>query len=230
MPLQLEVRRVGKVTIVKCAGRIVAGDEVDRMQKEISAHLPEYRHFVLHLGDVKFVDSSGLGLLVRLAASTRSARGDLKLCNLSREVAHVLQLTNLNRVLESHGSEADAITALYQRGSDSPTESKQGKTVVCVDESTNVLAYVREVLRHAGFDPVTTPNVVDARILIKAARPAVVILGPNTSGRQNEKSQSLKDVLQGIPTIMLDGSFSTADAGEAAQHVLTQVRAHTANS
>ena len=230
MPLQLETRRVGKVTILKCVGRLVAGGEVEQLQKEISAHLPEYRHFVLHLADVNFIDSSGLGLLVRLAASTRSARGDLKLCNLSREVAHVLQITNLNRVLESHTSEADAITSLYKRSSDSNTEGKQGKTVVCVDESTNVLAYIREVLRHAGFDPVTTPNLVDARILITAARPAVVILGPSTSARQNDKSHPLQEVLQGIPTITLDGSFSTADAGEAAQHVLNQVRAHTANS
>ncbi len=230
MPLQLETRRVGKVTIVKCAGRVVAGNEVEQLQKEISAHLPEYRHFVLHLEGVNFIDSSGLGLLVRLAASARSARGDLRLCNPSREVAHVLQITNLNRVLESHGSEADAITAFYQRGSEANIEGKQGKTVVCVDESTNVLAYVRELLRHAGFDPVTTPNLVDARILIKAARPAVVILGPSSSGRQNEKAHPLKDVLQGIPTITLDGSFSTADAGEAAQHVLDQVRAHTASS
>ena len=230
MPLQLETRRVGKVTILTCAGRIVAGAEVDQLHKEVSAHLPENRHFVLHLNGVNFIDSSGLGLLVRLAASTRSVRGDLRLCNLSREVAHVLQITNLNRVLESHESEADAITALYQRGNISTVDGKQGKTIVCVDESTNVLAYVRELLRHAGFDPVTTPNLVDARILITAARPAVVIIGPNIAARQNDKKHPLKEVLQGIPTITLDGSFSTTDAGEAAQHVLDQVRAHTANS
>ena len=73
MALQVEARHVGKVTVMKCAGRIVAGDESEHLHKEFGKLLPEHKHFVLHLGEVNFVDSSGLGLLVRLAASARSA-------------------------------------------------------------------------------------------------------------------------------------------------------------
>jgi anti-sigma B factor antagonist len=228
MPLQLDTRKVGKVTIVKCAGRVVAGHESEHLHQGITGLMVEHKHFVLHMAEVNFVDSSGLGLLVRLMASVRSAHGDLKLCNVSKEVAHTLTITNLNRVLEVHESEVEAVSAFYQRGGIKDGALRSGKTVVCVDQSANVLAYVRELLRQAGYDPLTTPNVSDARILIKAARPAVVILGPNVLVRAGEKSDALRQVLHGIPTIELGSAFSTTEASEAAQQMLVQVKAHTA--
>jgi anti-sigma B factor antagonist len=230
MALQLEVRQVGKVMLMKCAGRIVAGEESEQLHRHISKLLPEHKHFVLNLGEVNFVDSSGLGLLVRLLASTRQARGDLKLCNVAKEVAHTLSITNLNRLLEVRESEADAVAAFYQRGDAADAGSRSGKTVVCVDHSADVLAYIRELLRQAGYDPLTTPNVSDARILIKAAKPAVVILGPNLLLRAGEKNDALRQVLHGIPTIELGSAFSTTEAAEAAQQVLAQVKAHTAGN
>ncbi len=227
MPLLMDARRVGKVTIVKCSGKIVAGQEADHLHREITSLLPEHRHFVLHLAEVPFVDSSGLGMLVRLLSSARSARGDLKLCSLSKEVAHTLSITNLNRLLEVHETEVEAVSAFYQGGGAKDNTLRSGKTVVCVDQSANVLAYVRELLRQAGYDPLTTANPSDARILIKAARPAVVILGPGVMVR--EKSEALRQSLHGIPTIELGSAFSTIEAAEAAQQVLAQVKAYTGN-
>ncbi len=225
--MQVDARRVGKVTILKCAGRIVAGHEADHLHREVTSLLPEHKHFVLHMADVPFVDSSGLGLLVRLLSSARSARGDLKLCSLSKEVAHTLNITNLNRLLEAHDTEVEAVSAFYQAGAAKDGALRSGKTVVCIDQSANVLAYVREVLRQAGYDPLTTVNPSDARILIKAARPAVVILGPGVLVR--EQSEALRQVLHGIPTIELGTAFCSIEAAEAAQQVLAQVRAHTQN-
>jgi anti-sigma B factor antagonist len=230
MALQVESRHVGKVTVMKCAGRIVAGHESEHLHSEFSKLMEEHKHFVLHLGEVNFVDSSGLGLLVRLAATARTARGDLKLCNVTKEVAHTLTMTNLNRLLEVQESEVDAVSAFYQRGNAKEGAFPKGKTVVCVEQSANVLAYVREVLRHAGYDPLTTRNISDARILIKAARPAVVILGPNVMVHGGEKSDALRHILGGIPTIELGSAFSTLDAAEAARQVLEQVKAHTAGN
>ncbi len=227
MPLLMDARRVGKVTIVKCSGKIVAGQEADHLHREITSLLPEHRHFVLHLAEVPFVDSSGLGMLVRLLSSARSARGDLKLCSLSKEVAHTLSITNLNRLLEVHETEVEAVAAFYQGTGAKDNTLRSGKTVVCVDQSANVLAYVRELLRQAGYDPLTTANPSDARILIKAARPAVVILGPGVMVR--EKSEALRQSLHGIPTIELGSAFSTIEAAEAAQQVLAQVKAYTGN-
>src|SRR4051812_29058212 len=115
MPLEVDVRRLGDVTLLKCKGRFVAGDESSFLQRPVTDLMKSERQFVLHLGDVTFVDSSGLGLLVRLAGITRAARGDVKLCSVGREVAHTLNITNLKQILEMHESEVEAVSAFYDR-------------------------------------------------------------------------------------------------------------------
>ncbi|MGI9103404.1 MAG: anti-sigma factor antagonist [Terriglobales bacterium] len=225
MPLQLESRQVGKVTVVKCAGRIVAGAESDELLARVQKLIATDRNIVLHLGDVQFVDSTGLGLMVRLLTSARAARGDLKLSNAGGMIAQTLKITNLNTLLETHDSEAEAIAAFYQ-----PSAAREvhrtGTAVLCVDRSCSVLAYLRELLRQAGFDPLTTTNVSDGRILMKAAKPAAVILGAVGDGTGAAFRQSLTSV----PVIELGEGFSTVEAGEAAQRVLEQLRARVAKA
>jgi anti-anti-sigma factor len=230
MALQIETRHVGKVTVVRCSGRLVAGQESESLHEHISRLLPSDRHFLLDLADVTFVDSTGLGMLVRLLSYVRAARGDLKLCNACKEVAHTLNITNLNKLLDTHASEAEAVTAFYQHSLSIESARRSGKTVVCVEQSADVLAYVREVLRRAGYDPLTTANVPDARILIKAARPDLVILGPSVLIKPGEPHEGLRHALHGIPVIELGSGFSTIDAGEAAQQVLAQVKARIAGA
>lgn len=229
MALQLQTRHVGKVTIVKCGGRIVAGEECESLHEHVHALLPAERHILLDMAEVEFVDSSGLGMLVRLLAAARAARGELKLCGAGKTVANTLKITNLDTLLETHGSEVDAVSAFYQRSTSIESTRRSGKTVVCVDPSPDVLAYVREVLRHAGFDPLASANVSDARILIKAVQPDLVILGPNVQLRADRHNEALRHALQGLSVIELDSAFATMDAGEAAQQVLQQVKAQTAD-
>jgi anti-anti-sigma factor len=73
MRLSLETREVGRVTIVRCNGRIVAGDENECLRSHIAWLLRDRRAIVLHLGEVAFIDSSGLGTMVRTLTSVRQA-------------------------------------------------------------------------------------------------------------------------------------------------------------
>src|SRR6202163_1501640 len=86
MLLSLDTREVGRVTIVRCNGRIVAGSESESLRAHVAWLLRDRRSIVLHLGDVGFIDSSGLGTMVSTLTSTRQARGDLKLCDVSEHV------------------------------------------------------------------------------------------------------------------------------------------------
>lgn len=63
---------------------------------------------VVDLGRLDFIDSSGLGALVAGLRSARAAGGDLRLANASPQVATVLRLTNLDRVLRVHDDAATA--------------------------------------------------------------------------------------------------------------------------
>lgn len=100
----------GKVTVVQCSGRIVAGNELEALRAHISGMMRERKDFVLHLGDVAFIDSSGLGTMVRLLTSTRKSHGDLNLCNVPQAIEKLLKMTNLDKLFETHESEESAIS------------------------------------------------------------------------------------------------------------------------
>lgn len=220
MPLQLEVRRVGDVALVKCKGRIVNGEESQLLQKKVTDLMQTDPQLVLHLGEVTFLDSSGLGLLVRLAGVMRSARGDMKLCALTTDIAHVVKITNLEKVLDTHESEESAIAAFYERRQSDPKRSG-GPKMVCFDESEDVLALVRELARQAGYAPVTTCNMVDARVLIKATKPALIVVGPGVS---DENRSALRSTSGNIPVAVLDSKFAQLSPADASEHLSAALR------
>jgi anti-sigma B factor antagonist len=221
VPLEVDVRRLGDVTLLKCKGRIVAGEESQILQRHVTDRMDSDRQFVLHLGEVTFVDSSGLGLLVRLAGVTRAARGDIKLCSVGRDVAHTLTITNLKTVLETHESEVEAVSAFYEKARRQESGSRTGTKLLCVDHSEDVLALLRELLRHAGYAPVTTSNLFDARVLAKATKPALVVIGPNINA---ENAQSIQNAAGNTPVVALANSFANLEASQAAEHVLAAVQ------
>jgi anti-anti-sigma factor len=111
--LSLDTREVGHVTIVRCNGRITAGTECDSLRSHVTWLLRDRRAIVLHMGDVAFIDSCGLGTIVRSLTSTRQAHGDLKLCNLPDTVRKVLEMSHLSSVFDTHESEEKAVAAFY---------------------------------------------------------------------------------------------------------------------
>ena len=113
MRLPLETREVGRVTIVRCNGRIIAGSESESLRSHVTWLLRDRRAIVLHLGEVGFIDSSGLGTIVRSLTSTRQVHGDLKLCNVPEHVLKVLELSQLTKLFDAHESEENAVAAFY---------------------------------------------------------------------------------------------------------------------
>jgi anti-sigma B factor antagonist len=92
--LTLEVVRAGGVIVVRCNGKLVAGVN-DVLQRKVSELIPETKRIVLDLTNLARVDSMGLGTLVRLYVSCRSAGCSLELINLGKQVRQLLGTTNL---------------------------------------------------------------------------------------------------------------------------------------
>src|SRR5271154_4792094 len=132
MPLSFDTRGVGKVTVVRCNGRIVAGTENESLRTHISGMMRDRKNFVLHLGEVALIDSTGLGTMVRLLTSTRQTRGDLKLCNVPQNIDKVLKITNLTKLFETHDSEESAISAFYHRSAAAEQAASPGRPVICI--------------------------------------------------------------------------------------------------
>src|ERR1700738_2832006 len=92
--LTLEIDRAGDVTIVRCRGQLVFG-VTDILSTQVRKLIPTSKRIVLDLSDLIFMDSSGLGTLVRLYVSARSAGCELQLINLRKRIEELLALTNL---------------------------------------------------------------------------------------------------------------------------------------
>lgn len=222
LSLTVTERVVGDVTILRCEGRLVAGSEADCLRERMSTCLLERSDIVLHVGDVAFIDSSGLGMLVRLLATSRRLGGDLKLCQVPDNILRVLKMTNLTQVFDVYGSEESAVAAAYRRRTSGEHVSSRGATVLCVDQSNDVLACVRETLRSAGYNAVTNNNLHDSLILVRAMRPAFLVLGPSLGGSASAQ-RAFRDACSALPVIELGEQFSTQDAGQAATDLLLKI-------
>jgi anti-anti-sigma regulatory factor len=73
--LTLETREVGGVTIVRCKRRRVADNETETLRSHVAWLLRDRGSIVLHLGELVFIDNSGLGTMVRSLTCTRQAHG-----------------------------------------------------------------------------------------------------------------------------------------------------------
>jgi anti-sigma B factor antagonist len=101
--LTLTIDRDNDCAIVGCSGRLVAGVN-DRLQIEVSQLIPCCKRILLDLTDLTHMDSTGLGTLVRLYVSAKSAGCALQLFNIGKPIRQLLGLTHLLSVFEVVGS------------------------------------------------------------------------------------------------------------------------------
>jgi anti-sigma B factor antagonist len=225
MSLALKTREVGKVTVVQCSGRIVAGSAAESLRALLVGKTMGQTHFVLHLGEVHFIDSSGLGMMVRLLTITRRSQGDLKLCSVPAAIQKLLEMTNLDKLFEIHEAEESAIAAFYQRSTRADDAAVvSGPLVLCIDQSSEVLAYLRELLKRSGYEVHTSSSLPDAMILLRAMRPAVLLRGPNLGGAPATR-QALEAACGHMVVLELGNEFSILHAGEAGTTLLASIQA-----
>lgn len=222
MKLSLETRDVGRVTIVRCKGRLVAGGEVEALREHIAWLLRDRRAIVLHLGELVFIDSSGLGTMVRTLTSTRQVRGDLKLCDVPPHVSKVLQLSHLTQLFDSHENEDNAVAAFYKARVQVDQPASTGKSVLVIDRNADVVTYVRELLRRAGYDAHTSNHLRDAQILMRVTRFDLVLVGAEITASP-ATAKTFRDACTSVPVIELGSDFSTLEAGQAASDLLSKI-------
>src|SRR5271168_4993030 len=223
MQLRLESRPVGDVLVIECHGRIVAGKEVFTLHSYVGDSFVKYGDVVLQLGEVEFVDSSGLGALVRLMQAARAKGGDLKLSGLPPKIRKTMEMTNLLSQFETYDSVEEAITAAYLGSRYSRGKAGDARPrLLCVFESTDVCTFLREVLCSAGYNAMTTATVDDARILLKATKAKLVVLSARMQSVHGKLTQRmLAEIDPAVSVLVLDENFATQDPGEAAEKLLS---------
>jgi anti-sigma B factor antagonist len=108
--LSIATRQLDGVTILDLSGRITLGEGSVQLRDAIRDLISKGdKNILLSLGDVNYIDSSGLGELVSAFTTAKNQNAEVKLLNLTKKVKDVLQVTKLYTVFDIYDDEAHAI-------------------------------------------------------------------------------------------------------------------------
>ena len=112
MALTIASREVDGVTVLDLSGRITLGEGSVQLRDAVRDLISKgAKNILLNLGDVNYIDSSGLGELVSAFTTAKNQGGEIKLLNLTKKVHDLLQLTKLYTVFDIKDDEASAIAS-----------------------------------------------------------------------------------------------------------------------
>ncbi len=226
MSLSVDARHCGTVYVVRCAGRIVLGEEAGVLEAAINRGLREFVRLVVNVGDVSRVDSTGMGLLVRFLSHCRNRSGDLRLAACPPFLSNLLQVTKLAGIFRLYDSEDEAIVSfLKEPKAASAGDASVGPMVLFVDQSADLCAFVRVLLHHHGYEVLSTCRVHDARTLLRATKFDYIVLGPDTSHLPSDNVvASLQSVAPTAAIVPLQDEFKSASPEQAGADLLRAIQ------
>ena len=108
--MQIDQRSSGDVVILDLKGKITLGEGDELLKDKVNSLVNQgYKKIVLNLAGVPYIDSAGLGEVVRTYTTVSRQGGSLKLLNLTKRITDLLSITKLLTVFECHETEAEAL-------------------------------------------------------------------------------------------------------------------------
>ncbi|HWW83796.1 MAG TPA: STAS domain-containing protein [Vicinamibacterales bacterium] len=108
--MQIEERRVGDVVVLDLKGKITLGEGDELLKDKVNSLVNQgNRKLVLNLEGVPYIDSAGLGEIVRTYTTVSRQGGSLKLLNLTKRITDLLSITKLLTVFETFDAENEAV-------------------------------------------------------------------------------------------------------------------------
>jgi anti-anti-sigma factor len=218
----LSSRYCGDVYIIQCDGRIAMGEGVKALERALDSGACEFERIVLNMGRVEYLDSTGIGLLVRYAQNMRKRGGDLRLAEPMPFPIAVLKLANLSSFLPVHATEDAAILSFVKSQPALAADKKSGARVLVVDESPDFCTFMRTVLTQHGFDVKSTTHFRDARILVQVESLDYILVGPDTPLRSADAAaKSLGQLSPKTVTLQLVSDFKALEGHDATRLLLS---------
>lgn len=108
--MQIDERLTGDVVVLDLKGRVMLGEGDELLKDKVNSLLNQgQKKIVLNLAEVPYIDSAGLGEIVRTFTTVSRQGGTLKLLNLTKRITDLLSITKLLTVFETFDNEAEAI-------------------------------------------------------------------------------------------------------------------------
>ena len=110
--MQIEERSAGDVIILDLKGKMTLGEGDELLKDKINSLIHQgHKKLLLNLEGVPYIDSAGLGEIVRTYTTVSRQGGNLKLVNLTKRITDLLSITKLLTVFETFDSEKDAVAS-----------------------------------------------------------------------------------------------------------------------
>jgi len=108
--MEIQERVLENVVVIDLNGKLTIGEGDELLREKInSLVLQGHTNLLLNLGEVPYVDSAGLGEIVRTFTTVKHQGGTLKLVNLTKRIKDLLTITKLLAVFDTYDSEAEAV-------------------------------------------------------------------------------------------------------------------------
>ena len=110
--MRFTINERGDVTAIQLYGNVMGGPDATSLNEELHKLVGQgKKKVVVDLGDVKFMNSSGLGMLIRALTTMRNAGGDVKLARASEKIESLLMVTKLITVFDHYEKVDEAAVA-----------------------------------------------------------------------------------------------------------------------
>jgi anti-sigma B factor antagonist len=108
--MKIEKRKIGNVTVFDLKGKILFGDGIDELRQSINSAIKDKEtQLVLNFAEVPYLDSTGLGEVVRSYTTLKKEGGTVKIANLTNKVKDLMMVTKLITVFETFENENEAV-------------------------------------------------------------------------------------------------------------------------
>jgi anti-sigma B factor antagonist len=108
--MQIDERNVGDVVVLDLKGKITLGEGDELLKDKVNSLVNQgHKKIILNLAAVPYIDSAGLGEVVRTYTTVSRQGGSLKLLNLTKRITDLLSITKLLTVFETFDSENEAV-------------------------------------------------------------------------------------------------------------------------
>src|ERR1700730_10281741 len=112
--MQSDERAVVDVTVLDLKGKITLGEGDELLKDKVNSLVNQgKKKIILNLAGVQYIDSAGLGEVVRTYTPGSRQGGSLKLLNLTKRITDLLSITKLLTVFETYDSEAEAVRSFW---------------------------------------------------------------------------------------------------------------------
>ena len=117
MGFHVSTRELDRIMVVDAVGRLTLSDSRTQLRDLIHVLSSQgHNKFLFNLAGVEFIDSDGMGELVRCYSIVRQKGGELKLVQVRKKVQDLLELTRLNTLFEIYSEERAALEAFRRQG------------------------------------------------------------------------------------------------------------------